>query len=268
MNKVTIVTVTFNCKDTLEETIQSVIAQDYSDIDYVIVDGASNDGTLEIINKYRERIQTVVSEKDSGIFDAMNKSLRYVKGEYVLFMNAGDKFVADNVVSRVFAFCEHKEDLIYGDTYIQTEFGYKFCKAKSLYESIPSKRDLVFRSQGFCHQSLFTRTDRLRNVMFNLEYIIGADYDTTARVFFTGNHSISYCGFPVSVFDDRMGGVSHYKAVKMYRERFKMFDYQPTLFDWLRVYCSKWVTDVKHRLERVFPSLVKEYRSKKYEKSL
>ena len=88
MKKISIVTVTYNCEKAIKETILSVLAQDYSCLEYVIIDGASKDSTLSIIQSFGDKIHKIVSEKDKGIFDAMNKSLAYVTGEYVLFMNA------------------------------------------------------------------------------------------------------------------------------------------------------------------------------------
>lgn len=266
--KISVVTVTYNCAETVEETIRSVLHQDYSDIDYVVVDGCSEDGTLDIIKKYRTCIATLLVEPDKGIFDAMNKSLQYVKGEYVLFMNAGDKFVSNDVVSRVFQNQQHDEDLIYGDTYNQTEFGFRLRGADDIYSHNPSNHDLVFKSQGFCHQSLFTKTDVLRCVRFDLSYPVGADYNTTAKVYYHGNRKILNVGFPISIFDDRRGGFSHYKEVKMYKERFVMFDYKPDLKDWFVIYKQMYISIIKRRLEECLPNYIKKYRARKYEKSV
>lgn len=104
MKKISIVTVTYNCEKAIKETILSVLAQDYSCLEYVIIDGASKDSTLSIIQSFGDKIHKIVSEKDKGIFDAMNKSLAYITGEYVLFMNAGDTFVNSHVVSDIFQF--------------------------------------------------------------------------------------------------------------------------------------------------------------------
>ena len=91
--KVTVVTVCYNAVKEIEKTIQSVIGQTYDNVEYIIVDGGSTDGTLDIIRKYSSRITRWVSEPDKGIFDAMNKSARMATGEYINFMNAGDLFL-------------------------------------------------------------------------------------------------------------------------------------------------------------------------------
>lgn len=91
--KFSIITVTYNAEKVLEDTIQSVISQTYHHIEYIIVDGASKDGTLSIINRYRSRIHTVVSEPDKGLYDAMNKGIALASGDYLCFLNAGDCFM-------------------------------------------------------------------------------------------------------------------------------------------------------------------------------
>ena len=262
--KVTIVTVTFNCKNVIEETLLSVINQSYKDIEYIIIDGGSNDGTLEIINKYSSQISKIVSEPDKGIFDAMNKSLQYCNGEYVIFINAGDKFVNTDVLTTLFKDKVYTADLLYGDTYTQSEFGYKLIKANAIYSQKHNSKDLVFKSQGICHQSLFTKLHILKNIGFDLNYPIGADYDTTNKVFQKGNHELYYVGLPVSVFDDRFGGASHYKIIKMYRERFQMFNYKPTFIDYIKIYKMHFIVCLKQILENCFPRIIKEYRKKKY----
>ena len=90
--KFSVITVTYNAEKVLEDTIQSVIAQTYHHVEYIIVDGASKDGTLSIIDRYRPRIHTVVSEPDKGLYDAMNKGIRLATGDYLCFLNAGDSF--------------------------------------------------------------------------------------------------------------------------------------------------------------------------------
>ena len=96
-----IVTVCYNAEAELEDTIQSVIAQTYRHVEYIIVDGASKDGTLAIIERYKGRIARVVSEPDKGLYDAMNKGLRLATGDYVCFLNAGDCFHEDSTLQRM-----------------------------------------------------------------------------------------------------------------------------------------------------------------------
>lgn len=111
--KVTVITVCRNCAAAIEATVRSVLAQDYPDLEYVVVDGASTDGTLEILGKYAARIATLASEPDRGVYDAMNKGIRLAKGDYLLFMNAGDVFAAGDVLTKAAATPD--ADVLYGD---------------------------------------------------------------------------------------------------------------------------------------------------------
>jgi glycosyltransferase involved in cell wall biosynthesis len=97
--KVSIITITYNSAQTIEDTIQSVLSQDYSDIEYIIVDGASKDGTLEIIERYRNSISTVISERDKGIYDAMNKGVQKATGDVIGILNSDDFYADTSVIS-------------------------------------------------------------------------------------------------------------------------------------------------------------------------
>lgn len=99
--KFSIITVTYNAEKVLEDTIQSVISQTYHHIEYIIVDGASKDGTISIINRYRPHIHTVVSEPDKGLYDAMNKGIALASGDYLCFLNAGDCFHEDDTLETI-----------------------------------------------------------------------------------------------------------------------------------------------------------------------
>lgn len=268
MFKISIVTVTYNCEDMVEDTILSVISQNYDNMEYIVIDGGSKDGTINIIRLYENYIRTFISEPDKGIFDAMNKSLDYVTGDYVLFLNAGDKFINDHVLSDVFNQYDEDDDLIFGDTYVMTKYGYRLRKSDAIYIKNASKRDYVFKGQGICHQSLFTKVNSLKKVKFDLAYPLGADYDTTAKIFFGGKGSIRYCEIPVAVFDDRNGGVSHYKEMAVFKERVKMFDYTPSIIDYFVILYNCYMTKVKGFLENCFPGPVSAYRKKKYSKDL
>ena len=118
--KFSIITVTYNAEKVLEDTIQSVISQTYHHIEYIIVDGASKDGTLSIINRYRSRIHTVVSEPDKGLYDAMNKGIALASGDYLCFLNAGDCFHEDDTLQQMVHTINGSElpDVLYGETAI------------------------------------------------------------------------------------------------------------------------------------------------------
>lgn len=112
--RITVITVAFNESDSVRYTIESVINQTYGNIEYIVIDGGSLDGTLNILSEYIDDIDLLVSEKDNGVYDAMNKGLNLATGEWVIFMNAGDAFFDNDVLSNLS--CEFNEaDLIYSD---------------------------------------------------------------------------------------------------------------------------------------------------------
>lgn len=112
--KISVVTVCYNSVDTIEETMLSVLNQTYPDIEYIMIDGGSTDGTVEIIKKYAARIAYWVSEPDKGIFDAMNRGISVATGNYINFMNSGDKFYANNVLEKVVKKVKDNPDFIAG----------------------------------------------------------------------------------------------------------------------------------------------------------
>jgi glycosyltransferase involved in cell wall biosynthesis len=160
---VTVVTVVFNGAQFLEETIKSVVSQTYPNIEYIIIDGGSTDGTLEIIRKYEYAIDYWVSEKDDGIYDAMNKGIRLASGQWINFMNAGDSLDFD--VSILCAYNATNIPLVYGDAIVIDN------KGKISYRSgrAVTKADF-FDSMPICHQAIF----------YSKQFI--APYDTRYKI--------------------------------------------------------------------------------------
>ena len=164
---ITIVTVVYNGEKTLEGTILSVINQTYTNVEYIIVDGASTDGTLDIIRKYDDRIDCWISEPDKGIYDAMNKGIDLATGEWINFMNAGDSFHSQTVLQDIFkADFDKSVGVLYGNTYkIYPEF--------SKIET-PPKINHMKKSLPFCHQSSFVKREQAMR-KFDLRYKYASD---------------------------------------------------------------------------------------------
>lgn len=179
--KFTIVTICYNAAKDLPLTMESVLSQDYSNFEYIIQDGASNDDSEKIILDYKEKfLQKGISfiynsEKDGGIYDAMNKGAASSSGQYINFMNAGDCFYSEEVLSKVndFLTCHAKESsdepvIIYGDC-AEYEYGRFF-----LFPKCPEKIEEVM---PFSHQSVFAKRQFLIDHPFDLSYRFSADYD-------------------------------------------------------------------------------------------
>jgi len=114
--KISIITVCFNNAKTIEDTIKSVLSQDYNNIEYIVVDGGSTDGTLDILKKYQGQIYRCISEMDNGIYDAMNKGTKLATGDVVAFLNSDDFYVDQNIVSKMLEFIQSNNlDAAYGD---------------------------------------------------------------------------------------------------------------------------------------------------------
>ena len=116
MLKVSIITVCYNSSETIENTIQSVVSQNYSNIEYIIVDGLSSDDTLKIVERYKNKIAKVISEKDNGIYDAINKGIAIATGDIIAILHADDFYTNENVISRIVnSFENNKVNAVYGD---------------------------------------------------------------------------------------------------------------------------------------------------------
>jgi len=160
--KISVITVVYSDKIGLEKTIQSVINQTYDNIEYIIIDGGSSDGTVDVIKKYEAKIDYWVSEKDNGIYDAMNKGIVLAKGKYLLFLNAGDNFalkeLLQNIINKINAL-EVQPKVIYGGSNVFTEDGTFLSKLNPL---VLNKKNLNrYATRTVCHQSIFVNRDNI-----------------------------------------------------------------------------------------------------------
>lgn len=179
--KFSIITVTYNAGAVLEDTIQSVITQTYRNVEYIIVDGGSKDHTLDIINRYREHIHTLVSEPDKGLYDAMNKGIRLATGDYLCFLNAGDELHEDDTLQLMVHSITGTElpDVLYGETAIVDEEGH-FLRMRRL--SAPEDLNWKSFKDGMlvCHQAFFPRRELADP--YDLRYRFSADFDWCIRI--------------------------------------------------------------------------------------
>ncbi len=231
--KFTIATVTYNAGDLLGRTIASVESQDYPHVEHLIVDGNSQDKTLELVHRYQERNSVAavrhevacLSEPDRGLYDAMNKALDLATGDYILFLNAGDSFHTTDTLTRVagqVASGSARPAVLYGHTDIVDGDG-RFLRHRRL---APPER-LTWRSfrHGMlvCHQAFFARTDLARLYPYDLRYRYSADFDWCVRVLHAAErHHLPVRNLHLVVADYLSEGMTtrHHRA--SLRERFRI----------------------------------------------
>lgn len=188
---ISIITVVFNAQENIEETIKSIIKLKSSLVEYIIIDGGSTDGTLEIINKYNSDIDYWVSEKDMGIYDAMNKGVFFCKGVYINFINAGDLFLSlPNIDTILFA------DIL--------TFPVKLSNSKIF---LPKWGSIIKTHNTLPHQGCYYK--KCDDLKFNLKYKVFADFALNQQ-YFLRNKIIKVYYSPVVAFHD-LNGVSHDK---------------------------------------------------------
>ena len=196
---VTVVTVTYNAEEFLVRTIESVINQDYENIEYIIIDGNSSDGTIDIIKRYEEYIDYWISEPDEGIYDAMNKGIDVATGEWINFMNAGDSFVSMEIINLLVTKLNNDVDILFGDIIrIDEDMSNQlYLKGRGL--------DTIWEAPPCWHQAMLSRININKKYKFDLRYITAADYNFMMDCF-GNNYNFKYINIPFAYY--LRGGVS------------------------------------------------------------
>lgn len=195
-SKISVITVCFNAVETIEKTILSVINQTYSNIEYIIIDGASKDGTLDVINKYRDKIACFVSEPDKGIYDAMNKATKLAHGDFLFFLNSDDTFYDDSVLERIASSITNFNTIYYGDAIMLPDghvHGGSFNKKRLCHSNI-------------CHQTIFYPKSVFGKYVYNTNYKLYADWNLNIECMGNNNFYFSYLNEPISYYI--IGGAS------------------------------------------------------------
>ncbi|MCW3805813.1 glycosyltransferase family 2 protein [Plebeiibacterium marinum] len=187
---VTVVTVVFNDKLNIENTIKSVIQQSYKTVQYIVIDGNSSDGTLDIINRYREHIDVLISEPDKGVYDAMNKGIGKAAGDWIIFMNSGDLFYNESVLEDIFSF-DISADVIYGNIV------YAHDNEKVV---TPRKLDTFWKGLPFNHQASLVRTELYKKYKYDLRYSISSVHDFFFKLFNEG-YRFKYTDRTIAIYD-------------------------------------------------------------------
>jgi glycosyltransferase involved in cell wall biosynthesis len=196
---ITVITVVRNGEDVLEKTIQSIISQTCRNFEYIIIDGMSNDRTIDIIKKYDYAIDHWISESDFGPYDAMNKGINLANGRWINFMNCGDEFSSADVLSKIFNSKKLSNfDVIYGNHKVM----YPHMKKKNVK---PGNLNNLWQGSKFCHQASFTSASILKHRMFNLQFRFASDFHLFYNVWM-GGAKFKYFDFCVASISS--GGIS------------------------------------------------------------
>ena len=223
-----VITIVYNNVKDIERTILSVVNQTYQHIEYIIVDGLSNDGTLNVIHKYENCIARVISEKDEGIYDAMNKGLAVAKGDYVIFMNSGDEFFDDATVAAVFASADNA-DIYYGETEMIDDNGQSLGQRRHKAPENFNWRSFKY-GMSVSHQAIYIKRSLVEP--YDRQYELSADIDWILRIARKAKTIVNVNRYVAKYL---VGGMSKKKHKQSLVERFnimkKHYGLLPTVFN-------------------------------------
>lgn len=225
--RLSIITVVYNNVKDIERTMLSVIEQTYTNIEYIVVDGFSTDGTLEIIQQYYTRITTLISEKDKGIYDAMNKGLAVATGDYVLFMNSGDELFAPDTVKHVFASAANA-DIYYGETEMIDEQGNSLGRRRHQAPEQFTWKDFKY-GMSISHQAIYIKRALVKP--YDSKYQLSADIDWILQAAKQAKQIVNVNRYVAKYL---VGGLSKTKHLQSLLERFTImrehYGLLPTVF--------------------------------------
>lgn len=210
--KITIITVVYNAEKDIEKTILSVKNQTYKEIEYIIVDGKSTDNTLKIINEYINFISYIISEEDKGIYDAMNKGTKIANGEWILYLNAGDYLINNEIINDVFNAKDYNDyGVIYGNVIgVYKDYTIKYK---------PQPLNKIKYGKPFHHQAQFVKAELAKNYLFKLKYPICADHDFA--YYYHNKVRYKYIDKNIS-YVKMMYGASKNNSIKTYYDTYRI----------------------------------------------
>lgn len=206
--KVSIITITYNSAATVEDTIKSVVMQDYPDIEYLIIDGKSKDATLKIAEKYKDKISNIISEKDKGLYDALNKGIKHAKGEVIGMLHSDDLYAHPQVIRHVVETFEKDPGIegVYADLVFVNRSDTN--KVMRTWESGQYKEGDFLKGWMPPHPTFFVRRECYEKYGgFNTELKLSADYELMLRLIH--KHQIKLAYLNETIVKMRMGGVSN-----------------------------------------------------------
>ena len=214
--KLSVITVVYNDVHHMERTMHSVFNQTYPNIEYLIIDGGSTDGTVGIIKKHENQITKYISEKDKGIYDAMNKGLALASGDYVLFMNSGDEIYAPDTIEQIFA-SQADADIYYGETEMYSENWQRLGQRR---HKAPEKFTWKSFKYGMniCHQAIYIKRSLVQP--YDLKYHLSADIDWIIKAAKQANQIVNTKQYVAKYLSGGMSKKKHFQSLK---ERFQIF---------------------------------------------
>lgn len=232
MIKITIITVCYNASKTISRTIQSVLNQSYSNIEYIIIDGNSTDSSQTIIEQYKNYIAYYISEPDNGIYDGMNKGIKQATGEYILFLNSDDTLYENSTIEKFVNNITAKHDIYYGNNQIINEYGQYINKPRNI--------ELLKRKWVLSHQATFIRTTLLKNNLFDINYRYCADYKQISNLYLNG-YSFEYIDLTISTTPISSGTTysnylastkEHFQVIRERGENITFLEYKTIILRW------------------------------------
>lgn len=231
-----IITITYNAEAFLERTLESIVRQTDQDFEYLLIDGGSKDGTLEIAERHRPRINVWVSEPDKGLYDAMNKGLSRASGRYVWFMNAGDEIAEPDAVEKLKHLMEQAPDVIFSDTLMVDNSGTVVgLRSELLPHKVPEILTWEKYRMGMliCHQSFIARK---AIAPLYLTDNLSADIDWEIKCLKSASRAVPYPGILARYLT---GGISQRQQWKSWTDRYKVlqkhFGFLPNLYHHFRI---------------------------------
>lgn len=239
--KLSIITVCYNAAPLIQHTLFSAISQTFQDFELVIIDGASKDNTIALLNSFESKIGTIVSEKDAGIYDAMNKGVTHAKGEWIYFLNAGDAFFDNLVLEKVFKeISTVNPDFLYAKVQTSNEpTGINYIAG----ESVVLKD--FWHKYPICHQATFAKRDVFNKIgMFNTKYQLISDTEWFIRLFgrkeiksYFMNEVVAFYDVTGATYQKRMFGMREYIHASFihFPLQIALFNFLSYPFIWIKV---------------------------------
>ena len=215
MPKISVITICWNAQKTIEATIQSVLGQKYPNLEYIIVDGGSTDGTLQIVERYKHAISKFISEPDKGISDAFNKGIRMATGDVVAILNADDTFMENTLSTVAQWYRQYPQAVVYGDMIYRDPETDQRDVVKPVLAKMPYEMAL-YHVSVFVPKSIYDRMAAPHQTYYDTTYRVAMDYDFFLRCMDQG---VQFQYFPVAMGIMNKGGVSYKQWNRALREQ-------------------------------------------------